>query len=40
MPRAVLTMTKANTSSDFAFGSADSKIRIMAQRKFGGMQEI
>jgi hypothetical protein len=33
MPRAILTMTKANTSSDFAFGSADSKIRIMAQRK-------
>lgn len=30
MPRAILTMTKANTSTDFAFGSADSKIRIMA----------
>jgi hypothetical protein len=32
MNRAVLTMTKANTTSDFAFGSADSKIRIMQQR--------
>lgn len=31
MPRAILCMTKANTSSDFAFGSADSKIRIMQQ---------
>jgi hypothetical protein len=26
-------MSKANTSTDFAFGSADSKIRIMQQRK-------
>ena len=33
MNRAVLTLTKANTSSDFAFGSADSKIRIMQTRK-------
>lgn len=33
MPRAVLCMTKANNSTDFAFGSADSKIRIMQQRK-------
>jgi hypothetical protein len=32
MNRAVLSMTKANTTSDFAFGSADSKIRIMQQR--------
>jgi hypothetical protein len=31
MPRAILCMTKANTSSDFAFGSADSKLRIMSQ---------
>ena len=37
MPRAVLTMTKANTSSDFAFGSADAKIRIMGQRKIAAM---
>ena len=29
MPKPILCMTKANTSSDFAFGSVDSKIRIM-----------
>ena len=39
MPRAILTMTKANTSSVFAFGSADSKIRIMAQRKIAALQQ-
>ena len=33
LPKAVLTMAKANTSTDFAFGSADSKIRIMQQRR-------
>jgi WD40 repeat protein len=32
MNRAVLSMTKANTTSDFAFGSADSRLRIMQQR--------
>ena len=31
MPRAILCMGLANNSSDFAFGSADSKIRLMAQ---------
>ena len=33
LPKPVLCMTKANTSTDFAFGSADSKIRVMGQRK-------
>jgi WD40 repeat protein len=33
LPKAVLCMTKANTSTNFAFGSADSKIRVMCQRK-------
>jgi len=32
LPKAILTLTKANTSNDFAFGSVDSKIRIMTQR--------
>lgn len=32
MNRAVLSMTKANKSSDFAFGSADSRLRIMQLR--------
>lgn len=32
MNRAVLSLTKANTTSDFAFGSADSRLRIMQQR--------
>jgi COMPASS component SWD3 len=32
LPKAILTMTKANTTNDFAFGSVDSKIRIMNQR--------
>ena len=29
MPRPILCMAKANTTTDFAFGSVDSKIRIM-----------
>jgi len=29
LPKAILCMTKANSSNDFAFGSADSKVRIM-----------
>jgi|TARA_B110000305_G_C19367294_1_gene602585 hypothetical protein len=33
LPKAVLCMTKANTTSDFAFGSVDSKVRIMATKK-------
>lgn len=33
LPKAVLCMTKANTTSDFAFGSVDSKIRIMTAKK-------
>jgi len=33
LPKAVLCMTKANTTSDFAFGSVDSKIRIMAAKR-------
>ena len=33
MPRPLLCMAKANTSSDFAFGSVDSKLRIMQVRK-------
>jgi hypothetical protein len=33
LPKAILCMSKANTSTDFCFGSADSKIRIMQQRK-------
>jgi len=32
LPKAILCMTKANQSNDFAFGSVDSKIRIMTQR--------
>lgn len=32
MPKPILCMAKANTTSDFAFGSVDSKIRIMQQR--------
>lgn len=32
IPKAVLCMAKANTSSEFAFGSQDSKIRIMQQK--------
>ena len=35
MPRPILCMTKANTSTDFAFGSVDSKLRIMQMRKAG-----
>ena len=33
MPKAILCMNQANNSSDFAFGSIDSKIRIMQMRK-------
>lgn len=33
MPRPILCMAKANNSSDFAFGSVDSKIRMMQTRK-------
>jgi hypothetical protein len=29
MPKAILCMAKANSSEDFAFGSVDSKIRII-----------
>jgi hypothetical protein len=29
---AILCMTKANQSNDFAFGSTDSKVRVIAQR--------
>lgn len=32
LQKAVLCMGKANTSTDFAFGSSDAKIRIMQQR--------
>jgi len=32
LPKAVICLTKANTSNDFAFGSVDSKIRIMCQK--------
>ena len=32
LPKAILCLTKANSSNDFAFGSIDSKIRIMAQK--------
>ena len=32
LPKAILTLGKANTTNDFAFGSVDSKIRIMTQR--------
>ena len=32
VPQAVLCMTKANHSSDFAFGSADHKCRIFEQK--------
>lgn len=30
MPRAILSIANSNTSNDFAFGSCDSKIRIMS----------
>jgi len=33
MPRAVLCLTNANSSSDFCFGSCDSKLRIMQMKK-------
>lgn len=33
MPRPILCMAKANTSTDFAFGSVDSKLRIMQMRQ-------
>ena len=33
LPKAILCMTKANTSNDFAFGSVDSKVRIIGQRQ-------
>ena len=33
LPKAILCMSKANTTTDFCFGGADSKIRIMQQRK-------
>ena len=29
LPKAILCLTKANSSNDFAFGGCDSKIRIM-----------
>ena len=29
MPKPILCMTKANTSTDFVFGSVDSKLRII-----------
>lgn len=39
LPKAVLCMTKCYTSQDFAFGSADSKVRIMSMRKIAqGME--
>lgn len=31
MPKAILCLGLANNSSDFAFGSVDSKIRMMVQ---------
>ena len=30
MSRAVLSLTNANTSNDFCFGSCDSRLRIMS----------
>jgi WD40 repeat protein len=33
VPKAVLCMTKAHHSHDFAFGSADHKVRIFEQKK-------
>lgn len=32
MPRAILCQANANTSSDFVFGSCDSKLRIMQMK--------
>jgi WD40 repeat protein len=32
LSKAILCMTKANSSNDFAFGSTDSKLRIMTQK--------
>lgn len=29
MPKPILCMTKANTTTDFVFGSVDSKLRII-----------
>jgi len=39
MPRAVLCLTNANTSSDFCFGSCDSKLRIMQMKKVSVEQQ-
>lgn len=33
VPKAVLCMAKANTSADFAYGSADHKIRLMETKR-------
>jgi len=38
LPKAVLCMTKANSNQDFAFGSADYRVRMMEMRK-GLVQE-
>ena len=32
VPRAVLAMCNANTSTDFAFGSIDSKVRVFSMK--------
>jgi len=32
LPRAVLGLCNANTTNDFAFGSADSKMRIFSMK--------
>ena len=32
LPRAILGMCNANTSTDFAFGSVDSKVRVFSMK--------
>lgn len=32
LPKAVLSMSLANNTNDFAFGSVDSKVRVITQK--------